>query len=98
MKHKNMSIHIHEDDIRNLCGSLIGTIMARHGHGYTNAQRLLTKAILQGDYAEALVANENLISVLKDTISELEANSKSLEDIEGAPISVVSQPGSATNT
>ena len=98
MKHKNINIHIHEDDLRNLCSTLVATIMTRHSHGYIDAQRLLSQAILQGGSSDALAANENLINSLKDTIQELESNSKSLEEIENAPKPLMNPEASATNT
>ena len=85
-KHREVAIHIHEDDIRNLCVMLVNTIMTRHGHKYLHAQKLLLESLVQGTPVEAMVANEHLILCLKETIKELEKNSASFADIEDAPI------------
>ena len=95
-KHREVAIHIHEDDIRNLCVMLVNTIMTRHGHKYLHAQKLLLESLVQGTPVEAMVANEHLISCLKDTIKELEKNASSFADIENAPLSDV--PKSPTDT
>ena len=95
-KHREVAIHIHEDDIRNLCVMLVNTIMARHGHKYLHAQQLLKKAITQGTPVEAMVAHEHLVLSLKETIKELEKNSASFANIEDAPIAPL--PPSPTDT
>lgn len=95
-KHRQVAIHIHEDDLRNLCIMLVSTIMTRHGHIYTHAQRSLMEALGKGTPVEAMVANENLISCLKETIKELEKNAASFSEIEDAPL--VKTPESPTDT
>ena len=95
MKHRNFMVNVHEDDVRNLCTMLINTILTRHFHNYSHAQKTLSRDIQQGEYAAALVSNENLINCLKETINELEKNAACLSEIEGTPKPA---PPSPTNT
>jgi hypothetical protein len=54
------------------------------------------EALGKGTPVEAMVANENLISCLKETIKELEKNAASFSEIEDAPL--VKTPESPTDT